>query len=118
MDFQDLQKIYHVIIGKLNKLSLKILDGFVGETEKIEIMAYVQSISLDEYNQVFPQGIRTVNAVKIYTDTRLYPEKQGTPAQNADVLLYMDRKYKIITCHAYQSGVISHYKAYAQEVDI
>lgn len=89
-----------------------------GETEEFEIMASVQPISLDEYNQVFPQGIRTVNAVKIYTDTRLYPEKQGTPAQNADVLLYMDRKYKIITCHAYQSGVISHYKAYAQEVDI
>lgn len=88
-----------------------------GETEEIEIMASVQPISLDEYNQIFPEGIRTVNAVKIYTDTRLYPEKQGTPAQNADVLLYMDRKYKIITCHAYQSGVINHYKAYAQEVD-
>ncbi len=91
-----------------------------GETEEIEIMASVQPLSLaslNEYNQIFPEGIRTVNAVKIYTDTRLYPEKQGTPAQNADVLLYMDRKYKIITCHAYQSGVISHYKAYAQEVD-
>ena len=88
-----------------------------GETEEIKIMASVQPISLDEYNQIFPQGVRTVNAVKIYTDTKLYPEKQGTPAQNADVLLYMDRKYKIITCHAYQSGVISHYKAYAQEID-
>lgn len=88
-----------------------------GETEEIKIMASVQPISLNEYNQIFPQGIRTVNAVKIYTSTRLYPEKQGTPAQNADVLLYMDKKYKIITCHAYQSGVINNYKAYAQEVD-
>lgn len=90
-----------------------------GETEEIEIMASVQPLSLaslNEYNQIFPEGIRTVNAVKIYTSTKLLTDK-STPAQNADVLLYMGGKYKIITCHAYQSGVINHYKAYAQEVD-
>jgi len=32
------------------------------------------------------------------------------------VLLYMGEKYKIIACHAYQNGLINHYKAYAQEI--
>lgn len=94
-------------------------DGYwkMGDVRDIKITASVQPISLNEYNNIFPQGIRTVSAVKIYTNTKLYPEKQGTPAQAADVLLYMDRKYKVIACHAYQNQVISHYKAYAQEVD-
>lgn len=59
-----------------------------GETEEIEIMASVQPISLDEYNQIFPEGIRTVNAVKIYTDTRLYPENKA-------------RQRKMLTCFVY-----------------
>ena len=60
-------------------------------------------------------GTNTNNAVKIYTNTKLLTDK-STSEQNADVLLYMGEKYKIIACHAYQNGLINHYKAYAQEI--
>lgn len=90
-----------------------------GESREMSIMASVQPIGLDEYTQMFPGGSRSVNAVKIYTSTELYPDREEetrTPAQAADVLIWNDSRWKVIGCHAYQSGVINHYKAYAQEV--
>ena len=98
-------------------------EGYYDESDKyitndsntLKILATVQPISLDEYTKIFPEGTNTNNAVKIYTDTKLLTDK-STSEQNADVLLYMGEKYKIIACHAYQNGLINHYKAYAQEI--
>lgn len=90
-----------------------------GETQELTIQASVQPISLDEYTQMFPNGSNTVNAVKIYTSTELYTDKEESSREmirEADMLIWNNRKWKIIACHAYQSGVINHYKAYAQEV--
>lgn len=110
MSFRTKQTIIRTSNGSYNE------DGNYteGTTEEITIFASVQPISLDEYTKMFPSGSRTVNAVKIYTNTKLYPDKENE--QEADVLEWDDRKWKIIACHAYQSKVISHYKAYAQEV--
>ena len=34
----------------------------------------------------------------------------------ADIVQYLGRRFLVIQCDAYQSGVISHYRAYAKEV--
>ena len=69
----------------------------------IEIMASVQPLNANEtaqYTKVNSDGEFTANMIKLYTDEPLLPSKR-----------------KVIMCSAYQSGVISHYKSIAQEVD-
>lgn len=88
-----------------------------GEMEKITIKATVQPLGMDEVDTL-PEGDRAMHAVKIFTDTELFPSKQaaaGRTALEADQLVYRERLYKIVACEAYQSGVINHFKAYAKE---
>lgn len=95
-------------------------DWIEGSTsENIIIQATVQPLNSNDQTEVNPDGERTTEIVKVYTSTRLLTAKQAYDENNpveADVLLYDDREWKIIKCSGYQSGVISHYKAYAQEV--
>ena len=56
------------------------------------------------------------NTIKLYSDTPLQTSRQGTN-QNADIVEHMGRLYKVISCAAYQSGIIPHYKMIAREVD-
>lgn len=62
---------------------------------------------------------RNVAYVKVYTDVYLRPQRAseaGTDGQDADIIEWMGRHFMIVQCDAYQSGVISHYRAYAKEV--
>ncbi|WP_196595242.1 hypothetical protein [Pectinatus frisingensis] len=99
--------------------------NYVESTDKttISIKASVQPLNNEE-TQALADGGRTARTVKLYTSTKLLPERQAytdadgnnVQTQTADVLTYDGETWKIIMCNAYQSGVISHYKAYAQEV--
>lgn len=99
--------------------------NWVESTDKtiITIRASVQPLNNEE-TQALADGGRTARTVKLYTSTKLLPERQSytdvdgnsVPAQTADVLIYDGEQWKIIMCNAYQSNVINHYKAYAQEV--
>lgn len=88
-----------------------------GVNQDIYIMATVQPLNEKE-TQALPEGNRTTATVKVYTDTRLFAERQadGVNQNKADYLEYQGNKWKIIACSSYQSGLISHYKAIAQEV--
>lgn len=86
---------------------------------EITIKASVQPLNMQE-TAALAEGERTMNTVKIYTSTELYPAKEGIGGrrpQEPDLLLWNGKRWRVIACAAYQSGVISHYKAYAQEVD-
>lgn len=99
--------------------------NWIESTDKttISIKASVQPLNNEE-TQALSEGSRTARTVKLYTSTKLLPERQAytdaagnsVAAQTADVLTYDGETWKIIMCNAYQNGVISHYKAYAQEV--
>lgn len=92
-------------------------------TQTISIKASVQPLNNNE-TQALPDGGRTTRTVKIYTSTKLLPERQAhtdaagneLPQQEADVLLYDGEKWKVVMVNAYQSGVINHYKCFAQEL--
>lgn len=91
-----------------------------GTTTTLTIRASVQPLSLREQATIVgPDGARNVSYVKIYTDTPLIPQSaakgQGKPTM-ADIVQYLGRRFLVIQCDAYQSGVISHYRAYAKEV--
>nr|DAO21583.1 MAG TPA: Minor capsid protein [Caudoviricetes sp.] len=87
------------------------------------IFASVQPLNTKEYTQLGIDGERNVRYVKAYTKTRLYAVRANgwKPAAHdgqfqADVIIWQGSRYKVIQCDPYQSGVISHYKAIAQEV--
>lgn len=91
-----------------------------GTMTTLTIRASVQPLSLREQSTIIsPDGARNVSYVKIYTDTPLIPQSaakgKGEPTM-ADIVQYLGRRFLVIQCDAYQSGVISHYRAYAKEV--
>jgi len=93
-----------------------------GEVETIEIIASVQPLNSDEraqYVEMLPEGATNYNAVKIYSNTALQVEKQeqdGNAGQEADILLWRGKKYKIVNCEEWQSNVISHFRMVGWEV--
>lgn len=91
-----------------------------GTTTTLTIQASVQPLSLREQSTIIsPDGARNVAYVKIYTDTPLIPQSAASgqgEATKADVVRHLGRRFLVIQCDAYQSGVISHYRAYAKEV--
>ena len=93
-----------------------------GETATIEIIASVQPLNSDEraqYVDMLPEGATNYNAVKMYSNTALQVEKQeqdGNAGQEADVLLWRGKKYKIVNCEEWQSNVISHFRMVGWEV--
>jgi len=83
--------------------------------EEITVSASVQPLKMAEL-EALTDGQRTGEAVKIYSDERLYPALQdgdGQDMRRADRLLYDGREWEIIACSQYRAGVISHYKSYA-----
>lgn len=86
-------------------------------------MASVQPLNKDEKAQYVdrePQGGRQANLVKVYTNIELFPAKQLTAANDereGDVLIWRGRTWLCIGCDAFQSGVISHFRAVFQEID-
>ena len=91
-----------------------------GTTTTLTIQASVQPLSIREQSTIVgPDGARNVSYVKIYTDTPLIPQSADSgqgEATKADVARHLGRRFLVIQCDAYQSGVISHYRAYAKEV--
>lgn len=91
-----------------------------GTTTTLTIQASVQPLSLREQSTIIsPDGARNVAYVKIYTDAPLIPQSAASgqgEATKADVVRHLGRRFLVIQCDAYQSGVISHYRAYAKEV--
>lgn len=79
-----------------------------------QIKASVQPLKANEM-QALPEGRRTARAVKVYSDTELLTAGQN--GQQADRLKWLDREYEVVASDAYQMDVISHYRAYAVEVN-
>ena len=89
-----------------------------GEIKTFVINASVQPLSIKE-TESLPDGRRSENLVKLYTDTELYPELQATQSQQArkaDKVIWNGKTWKVISCLPYQMNVISHYKATLKEV--
>lgn len=84
-----------------------------GEAEETSIKASIQPLSLKEM-ETLPEGQRSSNLVKVYTDTEVHPAVQG--GKSADIIIWRDKQWEVLSCAAYQMGVIPHYKAIAAEV--
>lgn len=85
-----------------------------GMPEDISILASVQPLNYRDYSEIQADGVRTRRAVKIYTDTELFPARPGI-SQEADILNWQGTRWEIVQCDPYQMQVISHFKAYALE---
>ena len=95
-----------------------------GEAETLEIIASVQPLNSDEraqYVEMLPEGAANYNAVKMYSNTALRVQKQAQgniAGQEADVLLWRGKRYKIVSCEEWQSNVISHFRMVGWEVGV
>lgn len=85
-----------------------------GTAETMTISASVQPLNAREYTAIALEGNHTVRGVKIYTDVELYTDREKV--READVLLWQNARWKVVQCDPFQSGVISHFRAYALEV--
>lgn len=100
-------------------------DGYVvpGTAEDLTISASVQPLNKDDKTQsetFLPEGSSIASEVKIYTSFKLRSARQATntqPAVEADIVFWQDKVYKVVKVDAFQSNVISHYKAIAVEVE-
>lgn len=95
-----------------------------GTYEELTFMASVQPLNQQEvaqYVEMMPSGGVNFSAVKIYSNTPLRVEKQaqkdGTPLQEADVLVWRGRLWKVIQCEDWQSNVINHFRMVAWEIE-
>lgn len=84
------------------------------EPQEITIKASVQPLRATEQD-VLPETVRTCRAVKVYSDEELMQANQSD-GQKADEFEWLGKRWVVVGCDAYQSGVISHFKAYAVEV--
>jgi len=82
-----------------------------GGFTNITILASVQPLN-GEQLEMLPEGRRTTQSVKIYTDTKL----QTVTSANPDILLAFGDEFEVITVEPWQSNVISHYKCIAQKL--
>ena len=119
MGFRSPQTIRRKKIGYVNDDGYYVAGGYA----EITIMGSVQPLNHSEnaqYTAMQPQGARTANILKVYTDEEIYPNKQATGGNDefeADVLLWHGRLWRCIDCDCFQSGVISHYRGIFQEID-
>jgi hypothetical protein len=94
-----------------------------GTSEEMTISASVQPLNADErsqYSTLAPEGATEFRAVKIYSNTALRPAKQalpdGTGTEEADIVLWRGRQYKVVLCEEWQSNVINHFRMIAWEI--
>lgn len=93
-----------------------------GTAETFEIMASIQPLNGDEraqYTNMLPEGATQYSAIKIYSNTQLQVEAQeqdGNNGTEADIVLWRNKRYKVVFCEEWQSNVISHFRMIAWEV--
>lgn len=119
MGFRRMQRILRAVGESGFELGMVVEPTYT----ELNIMASIQPLNNNEsaqYTKPNPNGEFTANLIKIYSSEPLTPSKQETEQEEKtwpDYVYWQDRYWKVIMCSAYQSGVISHYKSVAQEVD-
>lgn len=88
-----------------------------GAVSEIEIKASVQPVAGEggELNVNLPEGKRTQDTVRVYTDTLIFEAQEKTGVEG-DRLLYLGHEFECVAVEEWQSGVISHYKGYFVKV--
>jgi len=82
-----------------------------GTETEIDILASVQPLTPREMESL-PEGRRTKQAFKIYTDTELKTVESQSPDH---ITLYGD-DFEVLSVAPYQSDVINHFKAVAVKI--
>lgn len=83
------------------------------EEQQITIKASIQPLNMREM-ETLPEGQRSSNMIKIYTDTELHATIQS--GNKADIIVWLGKRWEILSCAVYQMNIIPHYKAIAMEM--
>ena len=69
--------------------------------------------------ELLPDGVRTIRAIKVFSDEVLYSSQQATEyteERKGDILIVDGVPFVVVRCDAWESNVISHYESIATEV--
>jgi hypothetical protein len=83
-----------------------------GSETTLTIQASIQPVSGQDMVSV-PEGRRSSDMVKVYTDTDLFSQGDAGSGQSPDRVVWRSKEYEIYTKDVNQSDVINHYKYYA-----
>jgi len=83
-----------------------------GSETTLSIQASIQPVSGQDMVSI-PEGRRSSDMVKVYTDTSLFSQGDAGSGQSPDRVVWLGKDYEIYTKDVRQMGVISHYKYFA-----
>lgn len=87
-----------------------------GEAIAQELIASIQPVGLKEMDRLVSmmQGRHIASVIKIYTEQQL--DVAGEDERNGSIVLFENSRYEVIARSSYHSGVIEHYRYFAQKV--
>lgn len=107
MSFRKPQQIKRTVAGSyVNGVFVE------GAETTVTIQASVQPVSGQDMVSV-PEGRRSSDVVKIYTDSDLFCQGNLGSGQSPDRLVWRGNDYEVYTKDVCQMGVVSHFKYYA-----
>jgi len=88
-----------------------------GAVSTVPIMATIQPVS-DQDLKALPEGTRSSDVVKIYTETLLYTVEDKGVNQQPDRITWFGAVYEITSKSVRQMDIISHYRYMATKVPV
>lgn len=86
-----------------------------GADTTMTLTASVHPLTPEEM-ALLPEGRRNGKTFTVFTSEQLFPAIRG--AANADQVTYAGTVFEVMSCAAWQNGVISHYKSVIAEMEI
>jgi hypothetical protein len=88
-----------------------------GASSTVPIMATIQPVS-DQDLKALPEGTRSSDVVKIYTETLLYTVEDKGVNQQPDRITWFGAVYEITSKSVRQMGIINHFRYWATKVPV
>lgn len=84
-----------------------------GTSTQKTIPANVQPVMKGTDTLLVPEGDRSKEIIKIYTEYELKSRTEGGSSNEADIVEFNGRTYEVMRVISYKMGILNHYKAIA-----
>lgn len=84
-----------------------------GASTQKTISANVQPVMKGTDTLLVPEGDRSKEIIKIYTEYELKSRTEGGSSNEADIIEYSGKTYEVMRVISYKMGILNHYKAIA-----
>ena len=89
-----------------------------GIKEESQFLANVQPLRKGTELMSIPEADRTRELIKLYTTTECYPVVEGDAKLKADLIVYDNKTYEVLSVSSYKMGILDHYRVVAARLPI